>query len=120
MEPRDGSKIFRQPRTVARFESLPELLDSVACDLFCLFDFHFLCPPVSGSPCSLHPQSREQGRETGGQKRKDWHFPVATGRTHESRPVSGGAKRASGDRGRTVRGSRGANSYASRKSESST
>src|SRR4029077_20292460 len=58
-------EIFLGPLTVAGFESLPELLDGVACYLFCLFDFHFSCPPVSGSPCSLRPQPREQGRETG-------------------------------------------------------
>jgi len=57
-------KIFSKPLAVARFEGLPKLLDGVACDLFYLFDFHFSCPPVSGSPCSLHPQPGERGRET--------------------------------------------------------
>ena len=64
-ETRHRREVFFEPLTVARFEGLPELLDCVACDLFCLFDFHFSCPPVSGSPCSLHPQPGERGRETG-------------------------------------------------------
>ena len=41
MEPRHCSEVFPQPLTVARFEGLTELLDCLACDLFCLFDFHF-------------------------------------------------------------------------------
>jgi hypothetical protein len=58
-------EIFLQPLTVADCESLPRLLDWVACDLFCLFDFHFSCPPVSGGPRSLHRRPGERGRETG-------------------------------------------------------
>src|SRR6185437_9121886 len=64
MEPPHSREVLRQLLTVACFESLPELLDCVACDLLCLIYFHFSYPPVSGSPCSLHAQPGERGRET--------------------------------------------------------
>jgi hypothetical protein len=41
-----------------------------------LLDFH-VCPPVSGSYCSLHRQPRGQYRN-GGQKRRDGCVQVGT------------------------------------------
>src|SRR5258708_40008868 len=98
MEPRHRCKIISQRLTVAPFQSLAELFDSFACDLFCLLDFHS-CPPVSGSSCSLHPTEREQGRETG-----DTSEDIAASRSERVARLSDtdcrGAEGARGARGR--------------------
>src|SRR5208283_3027913 len=57
MQHRHRCKVLSQRFTVAPFQSLAELFDGFAGDLFCLLDFHG-CPPVSGSSCSLHPSQR--------------------------------------------------------------
>ena len=69
-------------KPLAVFERVPELLDGVACDLFCLFDFHFSCPPVLGSPRSL---TRSRGSENAkqGTEAERLAVQVGTGRTRE-------------------------------------
>src|SRR5260370_1489138 len=98
MEPRHRRKIISQRLTVASFQSIAELFDGFASDLFCLLDFHG-CPPVSGSSCSLHPIEREQGRETG-----DSSEEIGASRSKRVARLSAkafcGARDASGDRRR--------------------
>src|SRR5712692_6286491 len=97
MESRHSSEILLQLSTVAPFQGLAKLLDCLAGDLLCLLDFH-VCPPVSGSYCSLHSQPREQSRN-GGQKRRGGCVQVGTSGTPNDTGF-GGARRASEDRRR--------------------
>src|SRR6266849_5827227 len=98
MKHRHRCKVFSQRVTVVPFQSLAELFDGFAGDLFCLLDFHG-CPPVSGSSCSLHPTAREQGRETG-----DRSEEIGASRSERVARLSDtdfrGARDASGDRRR--------------------
>src|SRR5260370_11703112 len=98
MKHRHRRKIISQRLTVAPFQSLTELFDGIAGDLFCLLDFHG-CPPVSGSSCSLHPTAREQERETG-----DRSEEIGASRSERVARLSDtdlrGAKDPSGDRRR--------------------
>jgi len=63
MESANRREVISQRFTVAPFESLTEVFDCFADDLFGLLDFH-VCSPVSGASCPLHQTARGQGPET--------------------------------------------------------
>src|SRR5229473_8204969 len=97
MESRHSSEILFQLLTVAPFQGMAKLLDCLTGDLLCLLDFH-VCPPVSGSYCSLHTRPGSN-TETG-----DKSGEVAASRSERvpgrMTPGFGGARRASEDRRR--------------------
>src|SRR5215472_4666730 len=97
METRHSSEILSQFPTVAPLQGLAKLLDCLAGDLLCLLDFH-VCPPVSGSYCSLHrrPGSNPETGDKSGEMAASRSERVASRMTRGF----GGVRRASEDRRR--------------------
>jgi hypothetical protein len=92
-----SSKIFFQLLTVAHFQGLGKLLDCLAGDLLCLLDFH-VCPPVSGSYCSLH--TRPGSNPETGDKSGEMAAPRSERVAGRMTPGFCGVRRASEDRRR--------------------
>src|ERR1700720_4880444 len=99
MESRHCAQIFPQLLTVARFQGMTEFLDCLACDLFCLLDFHDV------SSCfgeSLLPSQRTAGAMT---RNREESGEGDAPRSERAARLSDtalfcGAKGASGDRSR--------------------